>query len=172
LNLVLKHGYDTSFETLENQGWSLTFSNYAEIADSFVAGDLDCFAYTAGTDVPLIHTIEEHTDVVILPIGQKTLDILSAKFKTGVWTIPPGAYKCAASPIQTLGDYTCIIVRKDFPENLVYAMTELIWKNKAMIEDVAADFGALSPGTAAPEGLPVHPGARRFWDELRQKNSK
>lgn len=74
LNLLFKHGYNTSFDQLKKQGWVISFNNYAETADNFVAGELDCFAYTAGTTVPLILTMEEHTEVLVLPIDQKVLD--------------------------------------------------------------------------------------------------
>ena len=172
LNLILKHGYGTSFEGLEAQGWSIAFNNYAETADNFVAGDLDCFAYTAGTNVPLIHTIEEHIEVVILPLDSRVLDKLAEKFKTGTYVIPAGDYKSARSPITTLGDYTSIIVRKDFPDDLVYEITKTLWGNKGDVEKVIADFGGLDPQTAIPEGIEVHPGALRFWQEMLSSAKK
>ena len=166
LSLLLKYGYGTDFEKLGRQGWNISFNNYAETADNLVAGELDCFAYTAGTDVPLIHTIEEHTDVMILPIDKKVLDKLSAKFKTGSYTIKAGAYKSAKKPILTLGDYTCIIVRKDFPNDLVSEIARTLWDDREKITKAVADFGGLSAATAVPKGLPVHPGAANFWKSL------
>ncbi len=169
LNLLFKYGYNTSFEQLRAQGWQVSFNNYAETADNFVAGDLDCFAYTAGTVVPLIKTMEEHTDVIILPVEQRVLDLLAAKFKTNTYTIPAGVYKSVTEPVKTLGDYTSIVVRRDFPDDLVYAINQALWQNRDRIAGVISDFGGLSPKTALPEGLDVHPGSVRFWSELRDK---
>lgn len=166
LRLLLKYGYHTDFEALEKQGWNISFNNYAEIADNLVAGELDCFAYTAGTDVPLIHTIEEHTDVVILPIDSKILKELTEKFRTNTYTIPAGTYKSTKSSVDTLGDYTCLIVRKDLPEDLIYTLSKTLWENKGTVANKVSDFGGLDPQTAVPVGLPVHPGALRFWNEL------
>ncbi len=104
LNLLFKYGYGTNFDKLREQGWTISFNNYAETADNFVAGDLDCFAYTAGTTVPLILTMEQHTDVVILPMEQRVLDLLGEKFKTSTYVIKPGDYRSVTSPIHTLGD--------------------------------------------------------------------
>ncbi len=165
LNLLFKYGYNTSFDQLRAQGWSVSFNNYAETADNFVAGDLDCFAYTAGTDVPLIKTMEGHTEVVILPVDQKVLDLLAEKFKTGTYVIKPGDYKSITAPVNTLGDYTSLVVRKDLPDDLVYALCKSLWENKDDIAKVIRDFGTLSPRTALPKGLPVHPGAAAFWKE-------
>ncbi|MDR2605269.1 MAG: TAXI family TRAP transporter solute-binding subunit [Desulfovibrio sp.] len=166
INLLLKYGYDTSFAELREQGWTLAFNNYAETADNFVAGDIDCFAYTAGTAVPLILTMEQHTGVVVLPVDQKVLDLLQQKFKTHTFTIDPGVYKSVPNPVKTLGDYTCLLIRKDLPDDLVFAVAKALWENKKAIADVVVDFNALSPDTALPQGLPAHPGAQAFWHNL------
>lgn len=166
LSLLLKYGYNTSFKQLEGQGWSISFNNYAETADNFVDGELDCFAYTAGTVVPLIKTMEEHTEVRILPISQQVLDMLSAKFKTSTYVIQPGTYQSVTAPLYTLGDYTSLVVRKDLPEDLVYAINKALWDNKSYVSGVIEDFGKLSPDTALPADLPHHPGSARFWNSL------
>ena len=169
LSLLLKYGYNTNFDQLRAQGWQVSFNNYAETADNFVAGELDCFAYTAGTMVPLILTMEQHTPVVILPLKKEVLDLLSAKFKTGTFTIKPGTYKSVTEPVLTLGDYTSIVVRKDLPDDLVFAINKALWENKSTIAGVVADFGGLSPDTALPKGLPTHPGSVKFWTGLSAK---
>lgn len=168
LNLLFKYGYGTGFEQLKQQGWQISFNNYAETADNFVAGELDCFAYTAGTEVPLIQTVEQHTEIVVLPVRQETLDVLARKFKTGTYTIKPGVYKSVTAPVRTLGDYTCILVRKDLPDDLVFAICKALWEGRDAVAGVIKDFGQLAPETALPAGLPVHPGAERFWKSLRQ----
>lgn len=166
LTLLLKYGYGTSFEKLREQGWSIQFNNYAETADNFVDGQIDCFAYTAGVSVPLIKTMENHTDVRILPISAEVLAKMTEKVGTTTYTIDPGDYKSVTAPLQTLGDYTCLVVRKDLPDDLVYAITESLWKNKAYIAKNTEDFGLLQPETALPPTLPAHPGSVRFWKGL------
>lgn len=169
LSMLLKYGYNTGFGDLRAQGWTVSFNDYAETADNFVTGSLDCFAYTAGTTVPLIKTMEEHTEVIILPLDQKVLDMLAAKFKTGTYIIRPGDYKNVTAPISTLGDYTCLIVRQDLPDDLVAAVNSALWKERDHIAGVIKDFGALSPDTVLPAGLPAHPGSVKFWNSLRAK---
>ena len=169
LTMLLKYGYNTSFDALREQGWTVFFNDYAETADNFVTGALDCFAYTAGTTVPLIKTMEEHTEVIILPLDTKVLDMLAAKFKTRIYVIQPGDYKSVTAPIPTLGDYTCIVTRQDLPEELIFAVNKSLWEDRERIAGVIKDFGALSPDTALPAGLPAHPGSVKFWNDLRTK---
>lgn len=168
LQLLLRYGYNTSFEELRKQGWSIEFNNYAETADNFVAGELDCFAYTAGTVVPLIMTMEQHTGVVVLPVDQKVLDLLAEKFKTGTYIIEPGVYESVKESVRTLGDWTCILIRKDLPDSLAFAVSKALWEGRDYIANVIKDFGGLSPETALPAGLEVHPGAEAFWKTLNK----
>lgn len=168
LTMLLKHGYKTSFEQLKEQGWVLSFSDYAETADDFVDGSIDCFAYTAGTEVPLIRTLEEHTEAVILPVAPEILDILARKFKTSSYTIQRGDYKSIKTPIQTLGDAACIIVRKDLSGDFVFALAKAIWAGKSKIAKEVADFGQLNPEKVTVEGLGMHPGASLFWKTVKK----
>ncbi|MCL1985734.1 MAG: TAXI family TRAP transporter solute-binding subunit [Betaproteobacteria bacterium] len=167
LSMLLKYGYGTDFAKLREQGWDLEFNNYAETADNFVAGELDCFAYTAGTTVPLILALEQHTEAVILPIERQVLDLLEKKFKTHTYTIMPGTYKSITTPIATLGDSTCLIVRKNLPDSLVFDINKALWENKDSLVDAVGDFRALSPEKAIPPGFDAHPGAKKFWDSVK-----
>ncbi|MDL2279163.1 TAXI family TRAP transporter solute-binding subunit [Desulfovibrio sp. OttesenSCG-928-G11] len=169
ISLLLKYGYNTSFDNLKEQGWNIAFNNYAETADAFVTGHLDCFAYTAGTDVPLIKIMEEHTGVTVLPLEREVLDLLTEKFKTDVYTIAPGAYKSISSPVITLSDWTCLMTRKDLPDSLVYEICKALWQGREAVTKVIEDFGQLAPETAIPAGLPVHPGAVKFWTEEKER---
>ena len=167
VSMLFKHGYNTNFDKLRAQGWQIFFNNYAETADNFVAGNLDCFGYTAGTTVPLIKTMEALTDVIVLPVEQKVLDLLAGKFKTSTYVIQPGTYKGVTTPVATLGDYTSLVVRQDLPNDLVFEITRSLWQHRGQIASVISDFAALSPTSAIPAGIPAHPGAAAFWRQAK-----
>ncbi|MDR2573310.1 MAG: TAXI family TRAP transporter solute-binding subunit [Desulfovibrio sp.] len=172
VSMLLKYGYGTDYDKLRLQGWNIAFNNYSEMADDFTEGNLDCFAYTAGTTVPLIHAMENVTEVAILSVEQKTLKTLHDKFRTGTHTIQPGDYKGITTPVMTLGDYTTLIISKSLPDSLAYQIAESLWGNRGMVSKLVKDFDALSPKTAMPEGLETHPGAAKFWNELLQGKNK
>ena len=112
--------------------------------------------------------MEQHTDVVILPVEQPVLDLLAEKFKTSTYTIKPGDYKSVTSPIRTLGDWTCILIRKDLPEDLAFAVNKALWEGRDYIGGIIKDFSALSPKTALPQGIEAHPGSVAFWKSLNK----
>ena len=165
LSNLLKYGYGTSFEELRLRGWTVAYGNYSAIADDLVAGTLDCFAYTAGEDVPLIHTLTQHIPITILQVDVSAIDNFSKNFGMYAYTIPAHRYTGQDRPVTTLGDYTTIIVRKDFPDDLVYAITKVMFDNKKFVAQTIHDFGALSPKTAISNDAFLHPGAALFWKE-------
>jgi TRAP-type uncharacterized transport system substrate-binding protein len=62
---------------------------------------------------------------VILPVEESALKALSDAYGTTTFTVETGIYKSVKKPIKTVGDYTCIVVRKDLPDDLVYDLANL-----------------------------------------------
>jgi TRAP-type uncharacterized transport system substrate-binding protein len=60
-----------------------------------------------------------------------------------------------------------MIVRNDLADDLVFKITETLWKNKAGLVEAVKDFQSFSPGNAMPPGFDIHPGAKRFWGSVQ-----
>ncbi len=172
LKLLLKYGYNTTFEGLKHQGWQINFHNYSEIADNFANQQLDCFAYTAGREVPLILSMEQFIDIKLLPISKQVLKPLHDKLHINICTLQPGIYKSVTKPVTTLGDYACLVVRKDFPESLVYEINKALWENKKYISEDVQDFRFLCPNLSLQKGIKLHPGAEKFWNQIHNDHGR
>ena len=112
--------------------------------------------------------IESKVDIVVLPVEQEALDKLAAAYGTVTFTVEPGIYKSVTEPIKTVGDYTCVVVREDLPEDLVYELNKVIWEKKDALVNAVKDVSELEPGMALPTTLPSHKGSEKFWNELKQ----
>ncbi len=106
---------------------------------------------------------------MLLSVGQEALDKLSDAYGTVTLTIEPGIYKSlpeGAEPVKTVGDYTCIVIRKDLPESLVYALNKTLWEHKSDLAAKIQDISELEAGSAIPEKIPAHEGSVKFWREI------
>ncbi len=168
LRILLKYGYNTDYAALRKKGWQIYFNNYPETADDFVVGNLDCFAYTAGTRVPLLLDIENYTKFTALSVGDDVLEKLKDKFKFNSYVIEPSVYKGITSPVKTLSDFTCMVVRRDIPGDFVYELLSALWKHRDEIAETLPEFKNFSSDTAIPEGMPLHPGAEKFWNQVQR----
>lgn len=164
--LFLK-GYNVDYKAIKAMGGSMEFSSYEGGADLMADNHIDLFAFSVGKVASIVMNIESTTNVVILPVEDKALKALSDAYGTVTFTVEPGIYKSVTKPVKTVGDYNCIVIRKDLPEDLVYELCKAMWANKATLANAVKDIGELDPKTALPAGLPVHPGAARFWKETK-----
>ena len=164
------YGFDYK-KTFEGWGGSVEYASYEGGADLLADNHLDCFAFSVGKIASIVMNIESKLDIVLLPVGQEALDKLSDAYGTVTLTIDPGIYKSVpegAEPVKVVGDYTCIVIRKDLPESLVYELNKAIWEHKAELVAAVKDMGELEPSIALPEKVPAHEGSVRFWSELNK----
>ena len=159
IKAMFKKGYGTDYEKLKKKGWSFEFTSYENGGDLMADNHLDVFAFSIGKVASAVMNIESSTPIYILPIGQKALDALAAAYGTTTFTVEPGVYKSVKTPVKTIGDYNCIVVRKDLPDSLVYELNRIMWENRASVAAAVKDFGELTIKDALPAGLPVHPGS-------------
>jgi TRAP transporter TAXI family solute receptor len=167
IKAMFKKGYGTDYEKLKKKGWSFEFTSYENGGDLMADNHLDVFAFSIGKVASAVMNIESSTPIYILPIGQKALDALAAAYGTTTFTVEPGVYKSVKTPVKTIGDYNCIVVRKDLPDSLVYELNKIMWENRASVAAAVKDFGELTIKDALPSGLPVHPGSVQFWKSAK-----
>jgi len=167
IKAMFKKGYKTDYETLKKKGWSFEFTSYENGADLMADNHLDVFAFSVGKAAAIIMNIESSTPIYILPVGQPALDALAKAYGTTTFTIEPGIYKSVTAPIKTIGDYNCIVVRKDLPDSLVYELNKAMWANKASLAAAVSDFNELTIKDALPASLPTHPGSVQFWKSAK-----
>ena len=169
---LFEKGYGLDYrKAFQNWGGSVEYSSYDGGAELLVENHADCFAFSVGKVAPIVQSIEERTDVVLLPVGQEALDKLSDAYGTVTLTIEPGIYRSlpeGAEPVKVVGDYTCIVIRKDLPESLVYELNKALWEHKADLAAAVKDMSELEAGSALPEqeNIPAHTGSVNFWREI------
>lgn len=164
---LFQKGYGVDYKAIKAMGGSMEFSSYEGGADLMADNHIDLFAFSVGKVASIVMNIESTTDVVILPVEDKALKALADAYGTVTFTVEPGIYKSVTKPVKTVGDYTSIVIRKDLPDDFVYELCKAMWANKANLAKAVKDIDELSPKIALPTGVPVHPGAAKFWKEVK-----
>ena len=160
-------GYGTSIADLKKGDWTVEYASYEGGADLMADKHIDVFAFSVGSIASIVMNIESKLPVTVLGVEQKALDAVAKAYGTTTHTIEPGIYKSVTAPTKTLGDYTCIVIRKDLPESLVIALNKAMWDNKKALTEAVKDVQELSPKMALPEGVPSHPGSQKFWSSVK-----
>ncbi|PIE55477.1 MAG: C4-dicarboxylate ABC transporter substrate-binding protein [Dethiosulfovibrio peptidovorans] len=161
---IFAKGYGINYrKSIDSWGGKVEFASYSDGANLLADNHIDCFAFSVGRVASIVMKIESQTDVVILPVDEKARTAMTEAFGTVTFTVEPDVYKSVTQPVPTIGDYTCIVVRKDLPDETAYNLAKVIWENKEALAKGVKDMNELTPKEAVPTAVPCQAGAARFW---------
>lgn len=167
IRLLFEKGYGVSWSDIKSWGGRVEFASYTDGANLLCDNHLDMFAFQISRIASVIMDIESRIDIVILPVDEEAIQKLAEYLGTTKFFIEPGVYKSVTQPVPTVGDYTCLVIRQDLPEDLVYKLVETLWNRKEQIAKAFVDMAELNPQEAISEGVPAHPGSVNFWSKLK-----
>ena len=165
--LVLK-AYGLTFDSIKQSGGTVSFVGYADSAALMKDGHSD--AYMAVTSCPqsTIIDLNFRPGIRFLPVDdahmKKILEMEPGLMST---VIPKTAYEGLTADVPAVGTVTCLVISKDVPDDVAYnivkslyaAWPELAKVKKQAIEESKPEAALLGAG------IPVHPGALRYYKE-------
>ncbi|MDA5109124.1 TAXI family TRAP transporter solute-binding subunit [Brevibacillus thermoruber] len=152
--------YGLTFDDLKLQRLS-----FADSAKAIQDGQLDAAFQTAGTPTAAITELAATTGVRIIPVDADKIDALIQKYPFYVkTTIPANTYQTVPEEITTVSVKSMLVVRSDLSEDLVYKVTKAIFENTDKLGHAKAKEIKIEDALKGVS-LPVHPGAKKFFDE-------
>jgi hypothetical protein len=126
-------------------------------------------AFTLGTTIPAgaVMDIAAARDIKLLDIGEKIADMKKINPGYTLNTIKGGTYPKIANDVKVIGYATHLVVSCKLPETQVYAMAKSVAANVKDLVAVVKAIDGLTPKMMAEDiGVPLHPGARKFYKEV------
>ncbi|MEG0473364.1 MAG: TAXI family TRAP transporter solute-binding subunit [Solibacillus sp.] len=141
--------------------------DFGESTDGIQSGQIDAAFITAGYPTGAVEALNATKGVHIVPVEADKAAELIAKYPYyAVDAIPSGTYGLEAEvPAVSVG--AMLAVKKDLPEDLVYAMTKAIYDNTGKIGHAKGEFIKAETGLDGI-GIEVHPGAQKYFDEVNK----
>jgi TRAP transporter TAXI family solute receptor len=144
--------------------------NYGSYTDSVnLMKDGNAQIFTLGTTVPAgaIMDLAAARDVTLVDIdddGLKRMQEINPGYKRIM--IPAGSYPGQDKDVATIGYFTHVVAQCSLPEDTVYNVLKAMVAN---VDDMAAIAKAMQnaslEGMASDIGVPLHPGAIKFYKE-------
>ncbi|AWE06108.1 immunogenic protein [Lysinibacillus sp. 2017] len=140
--------------------------DFGESTDGIQSGQIDAAFITAGYPTGAVEALNATNGVYIVPVEADKAAELIAKYPYyAVDKIPSGTYGLESDvPAVSVG--AMLAVKKDLPEDLVYAMTKAIYDNTDKIGHAKGAFIKAETGLDGI-GIDVHPGAQKYFDEVK-----
>lgn len=138
--------------------------DFGESQESLQSGQIDAAFITAGAPTAAVETLNATTDVVIVPVEEAKADELIEKYPYYAKdVVPKGTYGLEAD-VPTVSVGAMLVVQNNIPDDVVYDVTKAIYENAASLTHPKGKF--VKPETGLDGiGIPVHPGAQRYFDE-------
>ena len=137
------------------------------------AGELDAFFIVAGYPTSSVQSLAESGDIKLIPIDANIRNSILLAFPFfSQDRIPYDAYP-KLTAVETIGVNALWVVSSNEDEKLVYDITKALWNdNTRKILERGHPKGAQITRENALKGIgiPLHPGAKRFYDETRTAN--
>jgi len=167
---VLK-SYGFSFDDIKKNGGTVHHVSYTESVALMKDGHIDVFM--AATSMPQASFLELEHSPGIRFVGmpkEKLDEIIKANPGYIPGRMPKGVYESLGEDLHTLGIVTNMMVHKDLPDELVYNMCKVFWANHAAFVEVKGVWKTVKLENALNgAAIPVHPGAKKCYDELGVK---
>jgi TRAP transporter TAXI family solute receptor len=139
-----------------------------QCAEKMKDGSLDAYFQTTGYPQGTIVELATTAGIELLPLAGAAADKLRAQYKFfAVDEIPAGVYKDVPAT-KTLSVGAQWVTSSKIDNDLVYQVTKALWsdKTRAALDGGHAKGKAIRKETAlAGVGIPLHPGAEKFYRE-------
>jgi TRAP transporter TAXI family solute receptor len=153
---------------LKEGDFSNAFMSYSEMADAVRNGSLDCGFSFGGIPTASALDLSMSIDTVIIGMEQDRAELAVKLFPYYSYgTIPANTYKGQTEDRIALTAPAIIITNDDVPENVVYYFTKALWENLDELKIIHPAFNEWVLEKAATGlGVPLHPGAERYYREV------
>lgn len=166
-NRQIMEAVNAPYKSIESFGGKVTHTSFGVITKLLVDGQADVFMQVVTAGHPAMTEIAITADVVFLGLSGEVIKKLSAQGWNPA-TLPANTFKGQTTPVQTIGTTTSLIASDKLPDETAYAVTKILCENREALGQGHAGLKFFNPQVAwKPEnlGLPLHPGAERYYKE-------
>ena len=157
-----------SYDDIRKAGGSVAHTNYPTMTTAIKDGRMNTIIAVVTPGHPSITEIATQNDIRFLPVAGAAADKMGDEFNYSPQTMPAGMFRGIQQDLQTVGFPTVFITHRDVDAGLVYLVTKTIGDNKAALVAAHKGLAKFDPASAwKPElvGLPLHPGAEKYYRE-------
>lgn len=159
--------YGFTVDDVKSAGGTVHHVSYTDSVALMKDGHIDAFVGLTSVPQASFLDLEFSPGVRFLGLDKSVLDgILSENPGYISIDITKDHYKSIEAPVPTLGAVTILIAHKDVSDDVAYNVTKALWDNHAELVKVKKVWNSVKLENALlGSAIPVHPGAKRFYDE-------
>ncbi|MGI6129829.1 MAG: TAXI family TRAP transporter solute-binding subunit [bacterium] len=143
------------------------FISYAESADQFKDGHIDVILLTTGAPNAGIQDVSAVKKIKFISLAEDEVAAIQEKYPfLTSFTMKAGTYSNQDYDVETVAVQAIVMIHKDQPDEVVYALTKALWENRdhlAQVNNKAEYMDIDDPVKGIT--IPIHPGAAKYYQE-------
>lgn len=147
----------------------VNFGSYTDSVAQLKDGHAQVFTLITTVPASSVMDLAAARDIRVLEVPDeklKELQKINAGYDKRI--IKAGSYPKQDKDIQTIGTWTHLVVSCKLPEQLVYNITKALARNVETLGNVVAAVKGLTVKDMAIDvGVPLHPGAKKYYQEAK-----
>lgn len=145
------------------------FLSYNEGVSALTNNQLDATTVLAGAPTAALIDLDSQRNMMLLPVDGETVAGMLEEYPFyQLYDVPAGTYSGQTSDVTVINDPATLFVGADADEQMVYNITKTLFDNLDQVGEVHPQAAAISLDTATNTPIDLHPGARRYFDEVGQ----
>ena len=160
------HGF--TIEDIEKWGGSYVLGNSQIGLDAITDGKADVFMNARNLPDALVKEIASKRALLWIDDDRAKMEQAAAAFHNQLGMVPKGTYEFMEKDYPTIRMSVFLLAGKHVPDEVVYKYVKALAENEDRVKAIG---GTLKNGFARakmpndPSGLPIHPGALRYYKE-------
>ena len=144
----------------------ISYGSYTDSVNQMKDGHAVAFGLNTQAPAGAVMDLAAARDIKVLEQGDVLANMRKINPGYNTITLPKGTYPKQDKDLQVIGFFTHVVASCKLPVDTVYAMTKAIAANTKQLATVAKAIGKMTPkDMAADVGVPLHPGAAKFYKE-------
>jgi TRAP transporter TAXI family solute receptor len=151
---------------IEDGDYDAYEEGFGDAAGRIQDGNLQASFGLLGLPAGGIEELSVSRDINLLPISDEGLQYVEDNSGYEALTIPADSYDFLEEDIQAITAYAVLVGSLDtIDEDLGYAIMQALYQNSGDISHPQGDFLTHENAMNGSDGLPLHPGAQRYFEE-------
>ena len=148
-----------------------SYMTFAEAIAALKSGTLDAVFVSSNDPDYDFEEISENEDIASVPIDYTVLGSTEQTPYYSQTLMPANPYQGMDNSVAAMATMGLLVCNADMDEDLVYQLTKQFWENAAEIQsDSGMAYDLLFEKALNGMGIPLHPGAQKYYDEMAQNN--
>ena len=148
---------------------SVSYLGYSDGALTMKDGHIDIYVALTTAPNSSFMDVDVSDPVTLFDVGEKGRQDISLKYGLAVYEVPGSAYKgMEGKSVKCLASATTFVISSDVPEDIVYEITKVMWKNYKEFHSISPDMVQMVAPKNALLGfvIPLHKGAYKYYKEI------